>query len=169
MLDLARQKNAYVRKPVAKAEAINYFNEKGDPYKLDLLEGLEDGTITFYSQGNFVDLCRGPHIPDTGNIKAAKLLNVAGAYWRGDVNSKQLTRIYAITFPKQKELTDYLTLIEEAKKRDHRKIGKEMELFTFSRRWAWACRCGCPRVLCCANGSKISCARPRCGPATCPW
>ncbi len=132
MLDLARQKNAYVRKPVAKADAINYFTEKGDPYKLDLLEGLEDGTITFYSQGNFVDLCRGPHIPDTGNIKAAKLLNVAGAYWRGDVNSKQLTRIYAITFPKQKELTDYLTLIEEAKKRDHRKIGKEMELFTFS-------------------------------------
>ncbi len=132
MLELARQKNAYVRKPVAKADAIGYFNEKGDPYKLDLLERLEDGTITFYSQGNFVDLCRGPHIPDTGFVKAAKLLNVAGAYWLGDVNSKQLTRIYAITFPKQKELTDYLTLIEEAKKRDHRKIGKEMELFTFS-------------------------------------
>ena len=132
MLELARQKNAYVRKPVGKAEAIQYFNEKGDPYKLDLLERLEDGTITFYSQGNFVDLCRGPHIPDTGFVKAAKVLNVAGAYWLGDVNSKQLTRIYAITFPKQKELTDYLTLIEEAKKRDHRKIGKEMELFTFS-------------------------------------
>jgi threonyl-tRNA synthetase len=132
MLELARQKNAYVRKPVGKADAINYFKEKGDPYKLDLLEGLEDGSITFYSQGNFVDLCRGPHIPDTGNIKAAKVLNVAGAYWRGDVNSKQLTRIYGITFPKQKELTDYLTLIEEAKKRDHRKIGKEMELFAFS-------------------------------------
>ena len=132
MLELARQKNAYVRKPVAKADAIAYFNEKGDPYKLNLLERLEDGSITFYSQGNFVDLCRGPHIPDTGFVKAAKLLNVAGAYWLGDVNSKQLTRIYAITFPKQKELTDYLTLIEEAKKRDHRKIGKEMELFTFS-------------------------------------
>ena len=132
MLELARQKNAYVRKPVAKAEAIEYFKEKGDPYKLNLLERLEDGSITFYSQGNFVDLCRGPHIPDTGFVKAAKLLNVAGAYWLGDVNSKQLTRIYAITFPKQKELTDYLTLIEEAKKRDHRKIGKEMELFTFS-------------------------------------
>jgi threonyl-tRNA synthetase len=132
MLELARQKNAYVRKPVAKTEAIGYFNEKGDPYKLNLLERLEDGSITFYSQGNFVDLCRGPHIPDTGFVKAAKLLNVAGAYWLGDVNSKQLTRIYAITFPKQKELTDYLTLIEEAKKRDHRKIGKEMELFTFS-------------------------------------
>ncbi len=132
MLELARRKNAYVREPVGKADALKYFTEKGDPYKLDLLERLEDGNITFYTQGNFVDLCRGPHIPDTGFVKAVKLLNVAGAYWLGDVNSKQLTRIYGITFPKQKELTDYLTLLEEAKKRDHRKLGKEMELFTFS-------------------------------------
>jgi threonyl-tRNA synthetase len=132
MLELARQKNEYVRKAVSKSDAIAYFNEKGDEYKLDLLERLEDGTITFYTQGNFVDLCRGPHIPNTGFIKAAKLMNVAGAYWRGDEKNKQLTRIYGITFPKQKELTDYLTLLEEAKKRDHRKLGKELELFAFS-------------------------------------
>lgn len=134
MLELAKLKNAYVRKDVSKADAISYFTEKGDPYKLDLLERLEDGSITFYSQGNFVDLCRGPHIPDTGFIKAVKLMNVAGAYWRGDEKNKQLTRIYAITFPKQKELTDYLTMLEEAKKRDHRKLGKELELFAFSER-----------------------------------
>jgi threonyl-tRNA synthetase len=132
MLDLARQKNEYLRKAISKADAIAYFKEKGDEYKLDLLEGLEDGNITLYTQGNFVDLCRGPHIPNTGFIKAAKLMNVAGAYWRGDEKKKQLTRIYGITFPKQKELTDYLTLLEEAKKRDHRKLGKELELFTFS-------------------------------------
>ncbi len=132
MLELARQKNAYVRKPVSKADALNYFTQKGDQYKLDLLERLEDGSITFYTQGSFVDLCRGPHIPDTGFVKAVKLLNVAGAYWLGDINSKQLTRIYAITFPKQKELTEYLTMLEEARKRDHRKLGKEMELFAFS-------------------------------------
>ena len=132
MLELARQSNKYIRKEVSKADAINYFKEKGDEYKLDLLEGLEDGCITFYTQGNFTDLCRGPHIPDTGFIKAVKLMSVAGAYWRGDEKKKQLTRIYGITFPKQKELTDYLTLLEEAKKRDHRKLGKELELFTFS-------------------------------------
>jgi len=132
MLELAKQKNAFVRKAVSKSDAIAYFKEKNDPYKLDLLEGLEEGKITFYTQGNFVDLCRGPHIPDTGFIKAVKLMNVAGAYWRGDEKNKQLTRIYAITFPKQKELTDYLTLLEEAKKRDHRKLGKELELFAFS-------------------------------------
>ncbi|MBX9852445.1 MAG: threonine--tRNA ligase [Cytophagaceae bacterium] len=132
MLELARSKSEYTRKPVSKNEAIEYFKKKGDPYKLDLLEGLEDGSITFYTQGNFVDLCRGPHIPNTSFIKAVKLMNVAGAYWRGDEKSKQLTRIYAITFPKQKELTDYLVLLEEAKKRDHRKLGKELELFTFS-------------------------------------
>jgi threonyl-tRNA synthetase len=132
MLDLARQKNEYLRKAISKADAIAYFKEKGDEYKLDLLEGLEDGNITLYTQGNFVDLCRGPHIPNTGFIKAAKLMNVAGAYWRSDEKKKQLTRIYGITFPKQKELTDYLTLLEEAKKRDHRKLGKELELFTFS-------------------------------------
>jgi threonyl-tRNA synthetase len=132
ILELARQKSEYLRQPMSKAAAIEYFTQKGDEYKLDLLEGLEDGTITFYSQGNFVDLCRGPHIPNTGFIKAVKLMNVAGAYWRGDEKRKQLTRIYGITFPKQKELTDYLTLLEEAKKRDHRKLGKELELFTFS-------------------------------------
>ncbi|MBL1144262.1 MAG: threonine--tRNA ligase [Bacteroidetes bacterium] len=134
MLELARQKNEYVRKEISKADAIKYFQEKDDEYKLDLLDRLEDGEITFYTQGNFTDLCRGPHIPHTGFIKAAKLLNVAGAYWKGDEKNKQLTRIYGITFPKQKELTDYLELLEEAKKRDHRKLGKELELFTFSQR-----------------------------------
>lgn len=132
MLDLARKKNNFIRQEISKQEAISYFTEKGDGYKLDLLKDLEDGKITFYTQGNFTDLCRGPHIPDTSFIKAVKLLNVAGAYWRGDVTSKQLTRVYAITFPKQKELQDYLLLLEEAKKRDHRKLGKELELFTFS-------------------------------------
>ncbi len=132
MLELAKQANKYVRKEVNKEEAISYFTEKGDEYKLDLLKDLTDGSITFYTQGNFTDLCRGPHIPDTGFIKAAKLMNIAGAYWRGDESKKQLTRIYAITFPKQKELTEYLEMLEEAKKRDHRKIGKELELFTFN-------------------------------------
>jgi threonyl-tRNA synthetase len=132
MLELARQKNDYIRKEVGKADAIAYFKEKGDGYKLDLLEGLEDGSITFYEQGNFVDLCRGPHIPNTGFIKAAKLLNIAGAYWRGDEKNKMLTRIYGITFPKAKELQEYLHMLEEAKKRDHRKLGRELELFTFS-------------------------------------
>lgn len=132
MLELARQKNDYVRIPMAKAEAIKYFEEKGDEYKLDLLSGLEDGSITFYKQGNFTDLCRGPHIPNTGFIKAAKIMNVAGAYFKGDQNNKMLTRIYGVTFPKQKELEDYLTLLEEAKRRDHRKLGQELDLFTFS-------------------------------------
>lgn len=132
MLELARQKNDYIRKDVAKKDAIAYFKEKGDEYKLDLLEGLEDGSITFYEQGNFVDLCRGPHIPNTGFIKAAKLLNIAGAYWRGDEKNKMLTRIYGITFPKAKELEEYLHMLEEAKRRDHRKLGRELELFTFS-------------------------------------
>ena len=134
MLELAREKNEYNRKEISKEDAVSYYQEKGDQYKLDLLEGLEDGTITFYTQGNFTDLCRGPHIPNTGFIKAIKLLNTAGAYWRGDEKSKQLTRIYGITFPKQKELTAYLHQLEEAKKRDHRKLGKELELFTFSER-----------------------------------
>lgn len=132
MAELARQKNEYVRKEISKSAAIEYFKEKGDEYKLDLLEGLEDGSITFYQQGGFVDLCRGPHIPNTGFIKAVKLLNIAGAYWRGDEKNKMLTRIYGITFPKAKELQEYLTMIEEAKKRDHRKLGRELELFTFS-------------------------------------
>ncbi|MGB3589865.1 MAG: threonine--tRNA ligase, partial [Tunicatimonas sp.] len=134
MQELARQKNAYERKAVSKADAVEYFTKKDDEYKLELIEGLEDGQITFYQQGNFVDLCRGPHIPNTGFIKAIKLMSVAGAYWRGNENNKQLTRIYGITFPKQKELKEYLELLEEAKKRDHRKLGKELDLFTFSER-----------------------------------
>ena len=132
MLELARNKNEYHRKEINKAEAKAYFSKKGDEYKLELIEGLEDGQITFYEQGNFTDLCKGPHIPHTGYIKAVKLLNVAGAYWRGDEKRKQLTRIYGISFPKQKELKEYLELLEEAKKRDHRKLGKELELFAFS-------------------------------------
>src|ERR1700722_12830191 len=132
MLELAKTKEEYIRKPISKADAIEYFTEKGDEYKLDLIKDLPDGSITFYTQGNFTDLCRGPHIPNTGFVKAVKLMNVAGAYWRGDETRKQLTRIYAVTFPKASELTDYLHLLEEAKKRDHRKLGKEMELFAFS-------------------------------------
>jgi threonyl-tRNA synthetase len=132
MVELARLNNTFTRRDVSKAEAKDYFKKKGDEYKLELIDGLQDGTITFYQQGNFVDLCRGPHIPTTGPIKAVKLLNVAGAYWRGDEKNKMLTRIYGITFPKQKELEEYLHLLEEAKKRDHRKLGKELELFAFS-------------------------------------
>jgi threonyl-tRNA synthetase len=132
MMELAKKGCAYVRKEVSKADAIAYFTEKQDEYKLDLLKDLEDGKITFYTQGEFTDLCRGPHIPDTSFIKAIKLMNIAGAYWRGDEKNKQLTRIYGITFTKAKDLADYLVLLEEAKKRDHRKLGKELELFTFS-------------------------------------
>ena len=132
MTELARQKNEYLREEVAKNDAVAYFQEKGDEYKLELLEDLEDGSISFYKQGNFTDLCRGPHIPNTGLIKAIKLTNVAGAYWRGDESRKQLTRLYGVTFPKKKELDEYLELLEEAKKRDHRKLGKELELFAFS-------------------------------------
>ncbi|GAB3846403.1 threonine--tRNA ligase [Hymenobacter terrigena] len=132
MLELAKNKSRYERKEVSKADAIAYFTEKQDPYKLELLENLEDGNITFYTQGGFTDLCRGPHIPDTGIIKAAKLMNVAGAYWRGDEKNKQLTRLYGITFPKAKDLAEYLERLEEAKRRDHRKLGKELKLFAFS-------------------------------------
>jgi len=132
MLELAKTKSEYIRKPVSKAQAIEYFTEKGDEYKLDLIKDLPDGSITFYTQGNFTDLCRGPHIPNTSFIKAIKLMSVAGAYWRGDETRKQLTRIYGVTYPKQSELTDYLHFLEEAKKRDHRKLGKELELFAFS-------------------------------------
>jgi len=132
ILELARLKQEFQRKDVSKTDAIAYFQAKGDEYKLELLEGLSDGSITFYSQGNFTDLCKGPHIPQTGFIKSVKLLSVAGAYWRGDEKRKQMTRIYAITFPKAKELEEYLTLLEEAKRRDHRKLGKELELFAFS-------------------------------------
>lgn len=130
--ELAKQESTFSRRDVSKAEALDYFTKKGDQYKLELINGLEDGSITFYQQGNFVDLCKGPHIPHTGFIKAIKLLNVAGAYWRGDEKNKMLTRIYGITFPKQKELEEYLHMLEEAKKRDHRKLGKELELFAFS-------------------------------------
>ncbi len=132
MKELAKTNSTYVRQDVPKDKAIAYFAEKGDQYKLELLEGLEDGSITFYTQGNFTDLCRGPHIPSTGAIKAVKLTNIAGAYWRGNEKNKMLTRIYGITFPAQKELDEYVTMMEEAKKRDHRKLGKELELFTFS-------------------------------------
>ncbi|WP_282037186.1 threonine--tRNA ligase [Saccharicrinis aurantiacus] len=132
MKELARLKNAYQRSEVSKAEALSYFTEKNDEYKLELINELEDGTITFYKQGEFTDLCRGPHLPSTSAIKAVKVLSIAGAYWRGDEKRKQLTRIYAITFPKQKMLEEYLVKLEEAQKRDHRKIGKELELFAFS-------------------------------------
>jgi threonyl-tRNA synthetase len=134
MLELARNKSPFIRKSMTKAEAISYFEEKGDEYKLDLLERLEDGTITTYTQGNFTDLCRGPHIPHTGFVNAAKITAIAGAYWKGDADNKQLTRVYAITFPKQKELTAYLEMVEQAKARDHRKLGKELDLFHFSER-----------------------------------
>lgn len=132
MVELAKPNNAFLRRDVSKKEALEYFTKKGDEYKLELIDGLADGSITFYQQGNFVDLCRGPHIPSTGPIKAIKLLSVAGAYWRGDEKNKMLKRIYGITFPKQKELDEYLHMLEEAKKRDHRKLGKELELFAFS-------------------------------------
>ncbi len=132
MLEIARRKEPFVRKEIPKKEALEYYSEKGDEYKVDLINDLEDGTISFYTSGNFTDLCRGPHLPDTGTIKAVKLLNTAGAYWRGDESRKQLTRVYGISFPKQKMLKEYMEMLEEAKKRDHRKIGREMELFAFS-------------------------------------
>ena len=132
MAELSKQNNSFIRKEISKADAIKYFEDKGDEYKLDLLSNLEDGNITFYTQGQFTDLCRGPHIPATGSIKGIKLTSIAGAYWKGDEKNKMLTRIYGVTFPNQKELEEYLVFLEEAKKRDHRKIGKELELFTFS-------------------------------------
>ena len=132
MTELARKKNDYVREEVSKADAIKYFTEKGDEYKIELLNELADGTITFYKQGEFTDLCRGPHIPNTESIKAIKLTKLSGAYWRGDDKRQQLTRIYGVTFPKQQDLKDYLVMIEEALKRDHRKLGQELELFMFS-------------------------------------
>ena len=130
MNELAKQANTFTRKEISKADAIAYFTERNDPYKLDLLEGLQDGNITLYSQGNFTDLCRGPHIPNTGAIKAIKLTNIAGAYWKGNEKNKMLTRLYGVTFPNQKELDAYLLMLEEAKKRDHRKLGKELGIFT---------------------------------------
>ncbi len=133
ILELAREKNTYNRKPISKEEALHFFEEKGDKYKIELIEKRgADESLTLYQQGNFIDLCKGPHLPDTGKIKAVKLMNIAGAYWQGDENRQQMTRVYGITFPKQKELTEYLELLEEAKKRDHRKLGAELELFMFS-------------------------------------
>lgn len=131
MKELAKQGNKYLRKEISKSDAVRYFTDKDDEYKLDLLQGLKDGEITFYTQGNFTDLCRGPHIPDTGFIKALKLTNVAGAYWKGDEKNKMLTRVYGVSFPNQKELDEYIAMLEEAKKRDHRKLGKELGIFTF--------------------------------------
>ncbi len=131
MDELAKKNNIFIRKEISKADALAYFTEKGDEYKLDLLQGLKDGEITFYTQGDFTDLCRGPHIPNTGMIRAIKLTSIAGAYWKGDEKNKQLTRIYGVTFPSQKELDEYLQMLEEAKKRDHRKLGKELGIFTF--------------------------------------
>ena len=132
MLELAKSKETFERKEVSKADAMKYFKEKGDPYKCELIEALEDGTITFYTNGHFTDLCRGPHVKHVDDIKAIKLTAIAGAYWKGDQNREQLTRIYGVTFPKKSMLDEYLQMLEEAKKRDHRKLGKEMELFTFS-------------------------------------
>jgi threonyl-tRNA synthetase len=132
MYELARQNSKFVRKEISKSEAEKYYKAKGDEYKLELINELEDGTISLYTHGNFTDLCRGPHLPDTGPIKAIKLLNVAGAYWRGDEKRKQLTRIYGITFPKKNMLDEYLDMLEQAKERDHRRLGRELELFTFS-------------------------------------
>ena len=134
MLELARQKEHFVRKEVSKAQAMATYTEKGDEYKCELIGELEDGTITFYTNGNFTDLCRGPHLVDTSLIKAVKLTSIAGAYWRGNEHNKMLTRIYGVTFPQKKLLDEYLQMLEEAKKRDHRKLGKELELFTFSQR-----------------------------------
>jgi threonyl-tRNA synthetase len=131
MAELTRASEVYRRKEISKAEAVRYFTEKGDEYKLDLLENLQDGQITFYTQGNFTDLCRGPHIPNTGFIKAVRLTNISGAFWKGDERNKQLTRVYGVSFPSQKELDEYLQMLEEAKKRDHRKLGKELGIFTF--------------------------------------
>ncbi len=131
MAELTRQNEVYRRKEISKAEAVRYFTDKGDEYKLDLLENLQDGQITFYTQGNFTDLCRGPHIPNTGFIKAVRLTNISGAFWKGDERNKQLTRVYGVSFPSQKELDEYLQMLEEAKKRDHRKLGKELGIFTF--------------------------------------
>ena len=131
MQELAKKESQFNRKEVSKAEALEYFTQKGDPYKLELINELTDGDITFYSQGDFTDLCKGPHLPHTGFIKAIKLLNIAGAYWRGDEKNKQLTRVYGITFPKKSELDEYLLMLEEAKKRDHRVLGKDLEIFAF--------------------------------------
>ena len=132
MIEISRNKHPFKLKYKSKKEALDYYKKLGNEYKVELIDNLEDGTISFCDHDNFTDLCRGGHLPNTGFIKAVKLLSVAGAYWRADQNNKQLTRVYGISFPKQKELTEYLNLLEESKKRDHRKLGKQLELFTFS-------------------------------------
>ena len=146
MVELSRNKEPMVRSEVSKADALAKFTEKGDQYKCELIRDLEDGTISFYTNGAFTDLCRGPHIPNTGLIKAIKLTSVAGAYWRGDEHNKMLTRIYGISFPKKSMLDEYLAMLEEAKKRDHRKLGKELELFTFSQRVGQGLQLWMPKV-----------------------
>lgn len=161
MLELARQKEEYCRINVSKQEALEHFNSINETYKVELINDLEDGKITYYRQGSFTDLCRGPHLPDTSYIKAIKLTGLAGAYWRGTMHNKMLTRTYGITFPKQKMLDEWLVLMEEAKQRDHRKIGKEMELFTFSKLWVPVYRCGCRKELCCATVWRDFCGKYR--------
>ena len=146
MIEIARGKHDFKMRSVTKADALSLYKGKNE-YKVELIENLEDGTITFCDHSTFTDLCRGGHIPNTGIIKAVKILSVAGAYWRGDENNKQLTRVYGISFPKQKELTEYLDLLEEAKKRDHRKLGKELELFTFLKKLVKAYHYGYQKVL----------------------
>lgn len=152
MKELVKVKNAFIRKEVSKQEALEYFTQKADPYKLELISALEDGTITFYTQGNFTDLCRGPHLPDTGPIKAIKLLSIAGAYWRGDEKNKQLTRIYGITFPKASELSEYLEKLEEAKKEIIEKLEKSWNYSPFLRKLDKDYRFGYPKELPCAIG-----------------
>jgi len=155
-LEIARGKHDFRMREVSKKDALAYYKDEGNPYKLELIENLEDGDITFCDHDTFTDLCRGGHIPNTGLIKAFKVLNVAGAYWRGDENRPQLTRVYGISFPKQKELTEYLHMLEEAKKRDHRKLGKELELFTFSHKVGQGLPLWLPKGLPCGSDSSNS-------------
>ena len=166
MQELSRNKEQLVRREVPKAEALRTFTEKGDQYKVELISDLEDGTISFYTNGAFTDLCRGPHIPNTGYIKALKLTSVAGAYWRGNEKNKMLTRIYGISFPKKSMLDEYLKMMEEAKKRDHRKLGKDLELFCFSQRVGQGLPLWLPRAPRCATGWSSSCATCRRSTAT---
>ena len=156
IMELASTKAEYQRSEVSKKEAIDFFGGRQETYKVELINDLEDGSISFYKQGNFTDLCRGPHLPNTSFIKAVKILSVAGAYWRGDENRKQLTRVYGITFPKKSMLDEYLVLLEEAKKRDHRKLGKELELFAFSQRVGQGLPYGYPKEPCCVSDWRIS-------------
>ena len=166
MLELAQKKQEIVRADISKADALKLFGDRGEVYKCELISELEDGHITTYTQGAFTDLCRGPHIPTTAPIKAAKVMSLAGAYWRGDEKRQQLVRVYGITFPKKKMLDEYLALLEEAKKRDHRKLGKEMELFAFSANVGAGLPCGSPKAPPCATVWSNSCARYRNNTAT---